>query len=139
MEVGIVILFELFALHCETFQLRAINVLLELLSNLLRVEGGLRFLLRLCLSLLVLFVDLSLDLVRFLVVRDEILYFDRGRIQCHGLLSVGTSGSVERNFDTVDLGCKTSVGRDEVSMQSMAILVGNKQLSRGRPLGQGPE
>ena len=80
MEVLIVVLFKLFAIHNKRIHFETIDVLFKLVSQLLRIESCFRLLglvdFEISVSLLVLLIDLGFNLISFLIIGDERLDFN---------------------------------------------------------------
>jgi hypothetical protein len=79
-EVLVVILFKLFAIHNKRLHFETIDVLFKLISQLLRIESCFRLYglveVDIILSLFVLLIDLGFNLISFLIIGDERLDFN---------------------------------------------------------------
>jgi hypothetical protein len=81
-EVLVIVLFKLFAIHNKRLHFKTIDVLFKLVSQLLRIESCFRSLdlvdvdISISVSFLVLLIDLGFNLISFLIIRDERLYFN---------------------------------------------------------------
>jgi hypothetical protein len=79
-KVLVVVLFKLFAIHNKRLHFETIDVLLKLVSQLLRIESCFRLLglvdFEISVSLLVLLIDLGFNLISFLIIGDERLDFN---------------------------------------------------------------
>lgn len=78
MEVLVIVLLKLFTIHSKAFQFLTVDMLFECFFQLLWIKSCFRLLnlLGICISLLVLLIDLSFNLICLLVIGDEWLDID---------------------------------------------------------------